>query len=243
MSRDDWIYLRRQLDRRPRSEREIIKVEYQRIFMEAYDTEPIEYRKANAGRRAANLWLLDRFGEVSSEKLWIPVPVTLDDINEAKRWHRAQGMRAKWDNAARWEGRLGEIVFDRFLADQGIEYTWLNEEHDQGEEDFRIHRIEIDIKTTGRKWKPKQHWTIGVRDDQTVASSRQFWWIVYQRTPGDTAWVIGGMPSKQFVAVSWLDKEGDQVHQDFQVGKSGSMYNVNIMVPLPWALWREKYDE
>ena len=242
MLREDWFFLQRQMDRQPPEDRQGIKSKYQEIFLEAYKGDPLEYRAANTGRRAANQWLLSSFGDISSERQWIPIPVTMADVNEAKRRHRESRMRAKWENENRWEGQLGEIVFDRFLAGlAGFEYTWLNRERDQMKEDFRIRGIEIDIKTTGRKWKPKQHWTIGVHQDHAKASRRHFWWVVYQRTPGDMAWVIGGMPSRQFMTVAWFDEEGEQVHRELQVSKGGSMYNINICVPYTWELWLEKF--
>ena len=49
------------LDRRlmllqPRK-RDPARAHYKKLFLEAMDQEPIEYKKASAGRRAANLWV------------------------------------------------------------------------------------------------------------------------------------------------------------------------------------------
>lgn len=53
---DDLAYLRWHLPREPAA-RNAAVTEYVRLWHEAMNREPVEYRKDNAGRRAANTWL------------------------------------------------------------------------------------------------------------------------------------------------------------------------------------------
>jgi hypothetical protein len=63
MNREDWIYLRRMMYHFKQSDQPRIKAEYKRRFLAAYDAEPVEVKKANAGRRAANLFLTNKYEE------------------------------------------------------------------------------------------------------------------------------------------------------------------------------------
>jgi len=55
--REDWPFIERRTQ--GRRDRESLLVEYARRWKEAAEAEPAEHRKANAGRFAANAWLLE----------------------------------------------------------------------------------------------------------------------------------------------------------------------------------------
>lgn len=57
MLRGDWAYLERILLQLRDGDKTRAKKEYKRLFLEAYDAEPVEQKKANAGRLRANLHL------------------------------------------------------------------------------------------------------------------------------------------------------------------------------------------
>jgi len=59
MLRGDWDHLYNCLDRFHPHKRAKHKAEYKRRFLEAYDAEEVEQKKANAGRRAANLYFTE----------------------------------------------------------------------------------------------------------------------------------------------------------------------------------------
>ena len=58
MNREDNIYLRRALMQLSTPAPQV-KAEYKRRFLEAYEAEPVEHKKSNAGRQAANLYLTE----------------------------------------------------------------------------------------------------------------------------------------------------------------------------------------
>ena len=58
MTREDRHYLERMLTQVNPREREAVKAEYKRRFLDGMEGEPVEHKRANAGRRAANLYLL-----------------------------------------------------------------------------------------------------------------------------------------------------------------------------------------
>lgn len=53
----DWDFIDRVERMVPGMTRRQVRDAYKREFLDAYHAEPTSYRKANAGRRAANLWL------------------------------------------------------------------------------------------------------------------------------------------------------------------------------------------
>ena len=59
MTREDWNYLDRMLTQVGPNERAAVKAEYKRRFLQGMKGEPVKQKRANAGRRAANLYLLD----------------------------------------------------------------------------------------------------------------------------------------------------------------------------------------
>jgi hypothetical protein len=58
--RGDWNFLNYHLASLDHNDRVLVKQEYGRVFREAYQAEPAQQKKANAGRRAANLYILNR---------------------------------------------------------------------------------------------------------------------------------------------------------------------------------------
>lgn len=62
MLRGDHVFLERKLIQLPPQKRDPAKQEYKKKFLAAMDAEPVEHKKANAGRQAANLWLDDYTG-------------------------------------------------------------------------------------------------------------------------------------------------------------------------------------
>lgn len=244
--REDWIFLQQQLDRQPQKDREDIKREYRARFIAAYETEPIPHRKANAARRAANLWLLSHFGPITKASGWIQMPVSPADIAQAKTRHRKnQEQHGKGKGIAeyaQWEGQLGEIILDRWLATAGTDYTWHNAESETFGPDFTVNEIPVDVKCTGRKTAPKNHWTIGVEEKKAKPSNRQFFFSIYVRNPGNELWLIGGIPSKTFMQLATFDAEGEQKHSAFEIRKGGSMYNIQITIPPSPQMWLESIN-
>ena len=62
MLQGDHFHLNQRLGLLPTHKRASAKAHYKKVFLEGVDQEPIKHKKANAGRRAANLWILDYVG-------------------------------------------------------------------------------------------------------------------------------------------------------------------------------------
>lgn len=58
--REDWQFLNGQLEILPTHKRGWVKRLYREEFIAGMDAEPSEIKKANAGRRRANSWLLEQ---------------------------------------------------------------------------------------------------------------------------------------------------------------------------------------
>jgi hypothetical protein len=56
--RDDITWLQRVLKPIPKTQRRTTMLRYIEVWQEHYEKEIVQYKKDNAGRRAANLWLL-----------------------------------------------------------------------------------------------------------------------------------------------------------------------------------------
>ena len=59
MLRDDHTYLERMLLHASDKVKE--RQTYKKLFLKAYEAEPIEHKKANAGRYAANIYLTNKW--------------------------------------------------------------------------------------------------------------------------------------------------------------------------------------
>jgi hypothetical protein len=57
--RDDITFLQRVLRTIPKPQRRAIMLRYIEVWQQACEKEIVEYKKDNAGRRPANLWLLN----------------------------------------------------------------------------------------------------------------------------------------------------------------------------------------
>jgi hypothetical protein len=80
------------------------------------------------------------------------IKVRETELVEAKRLRTVFDENKSYDKikcANNYIGVLGEIVFDRYLSEQGIEHTWIPFVKDSCEEpDFVIGGVTIDLKTT-----------------------------------------------------------------------------------------------
>ena len=56
--REDWLFVRQRI--RYRDDAADLVAGYRQRWIRAAAAEPVEFRQANAGRRAANTWLLDQ---------------------------------------------------------------------------------------------------------------------------------------------------------------------------------------
>ena len=58
--REDWKFLNERLAYFPAFEQKEVKMQYKMEFIKGMDAEPNPVKQNNAGRRRANLWLLNR---------------------------------------------------------------------------------------------------------------------------------------------------------------------------------------
>jgi len=185
------------------------------------------------------------YGSVSFEGR--PGFVTFHCPPSAER--RAQEMQAEDDAKYRadspyqpassdcpWMGKLGEMVFDRYMTILGIEHTWLRE-NPLHQPDFIVPLGTVDCKTSKRQVPPKPEYTCGVSTRQLYRTVDWYFFMTYE-VPARRMWLLGAIRKENFLCLGKPYAAGDAIHPGYVVRAGNEITNLpmaELATPVLWA--------
>ncbi len=183
---------------------------------------------------------------------WVFADVLPMHIEEAKERFlerqkrcRAQGVREKvspddMDDDHQWSGDLGEMLVKDYLELRAIDHNWLTGVREsEFDPDFRITRVNIDVKTKRRKVMPKNQpdYYETVSHDQFVLAEKRevigFMFCDYAYKE-QRIYLIGKMSYKQFDQLKEWRAKGAMLDKCKISADSWDVPITKVIPPLKW---------
>lgn len=173
---------------------------------------------------------------------WISVSITPGNENRAKQIREDrdklyQNIFDVRDTDERWVGDLGEMVFNAWFKNKGVEgFEWIQDDA-AGRPDFiSASGIRIGVKTVKRGGPPKENYTAQVTAKHADEPIDQFLFMSYE-IDERKMWILGGIDRETFKKQAKYYSAGDQVHAHYQIREGHEIYNIEIkklIKPLEW---------
>ena len=169
---------------------------------------------------------------------YIASPDWLEEANaiRAARDQRYGNLYVENQSDERWVGDLGEIAFDHWLRENGVDAAeWLREDT-AGRADFIVGNCQIDVKTVKRKVAPRQDYTAQISAKHKDYPANQLFFISYE-IPKKKLWLLGGVNKEEFIRFARYYGEGEWVHSNYQIRRGHEIYNGSIarlITPEEW---------
>lgn len=132
----------------------------------------------------------------------------------------------------RWVGEIGEIIFDRWLADQSeLEYEWITDKA-AGQPDFVVGTRRIDVKTVKRKVAPRMSYTAQITAQHAQEDVDSFFFMSYEFQKRKL-WLLGGLTKERFLEDARYYGPGEMVHDNYRIRPGHEIYNIEIHKLVP----------
>ena len=149
---------------------------------------------------------------------WYIVEFTEEEVAEAKRI-RTEKDKNNWgdhfSSDTRWIGYLGEIAFKCWLEEMGMTFHHWDYIDRKDIRDFTVSSLEIDVKTVGTNYFPRESYgcTVAVAQlDNEVVNAYVFCRFILEER---RAIVMGWIPKDEFIKLSKGHKKGERVNEHF----------------------------
>lgn len=142
----------------------------------------------------------------------------------------------------RWVGDLGEIVFNWWLKQNGISGFQWHLNNAAGKSDFTINDITIDVKTVKRKVPPRRHYTAQITARHAAMKLDELFFCSYEFEK-KVMWLLGGISKNDFMQVAELHKEGNKVHDAYEIREGHQIYNAYIHYLTPPLEWIKRFNK
>lgn len=138
----------------------------------------------------------------------------------------------------RWVGDLAEILYARYLSEQGVPHLW-HKDDPLGSGDFQIGWHCVDIKGVKRQRCPPPDYYAGVDEFNYRKQSPidNYLFASYEYFMGKM-WYVGGMTVEAFKQSAVFFPAGSIVHDNFTAPEN--LYNVTIYELISPQLWLEE---
>ena len=124
-------------------------------------------------------------------------------------------MYKRQPNDLQWGGDLGEIVFNKWLIRESIEFDWIVEDTG-GQPDFIVPGMRLDIKT--RKIdRPIKQWYAGTATENKNTDFYDHLFFCAYNWKTQVMWLMGYIPKEEFIKKSKFYTSGQKADGIFEV--------------------------
>lgn len=175
---------------------------------------------------------------------WIYLPVT-PAIKTAAQARRAE-RDAQYDNLfgeapsdMRWLGEAGEICFNDWLLNQGVQnINWILE-NAAGQPDFVVNNHTIDVKTVKRNVPMRADYSAQVTARHTEHDMGSYFFTCYEAQE-ERLVLLGGISRAEFLAHAQYYGEGEQVQPSYTIRRGHEIYNIQVEHLVPPREWLQQ---
>jgi len=172
---------------------------------------------------------------------WLEFFVNDYMISEAKEINRKgdefykTNLYTEFSTDWRWVGFLGELVFDLMCYQLEVPRIWLKEKG-AGKTDFTILDYSIGIKTVKRSVPMKLSYAAQISKRHATEPSTDYFFCCYEMETKRMI-MLGGINRESYLSQADFFGEGEYVHQNYQIRKNHSIYNLEVsklIRPVDW---------
>lgn len=136
------------------------------------------------------------------------------------------------DYGTRWVGTAGELTFKEYLDRTGSSYTHYYDAIEKDTIDFKLGKINIDVKTLARKHSPRLDWSCDVDATQMEKTIKQkivnvFVFASYN-TRTNVCSVLGSITVDSFLLESDIIRKGEMLPNNNPTPASNDLYHMPI---------------
>ena len=146
---------------------------------------------------------------------------------------------------APWVGDLGEILFDRWLREDGrLSVEW-NTTNVVGSADFNVNGQRVGLKTVKRAGQPKLSYTSCISARHIDEPADAFAFASYELAER-RLWILGVIHRDDFARLAERFGPGEMVHAWYRVPDGHSILNISnseLGDPLAWRTWVAELPE
>ena len=141
------------------------------------------------------------------------------------------------DTDERWVGDLGEIVFNSWFKNEGVQgFKWILDDP-VGAPDFVTAKdIRIGVKTIKRKGPPSAHYTAQITARHATEPSEHYFFMTYEIVQR-RMWLLGGICRERFLQNGRYYGAGEWVHDNYRIREGHEIYNIEIAKLTPPKDW------
>jgi hypothetical protein len=143
------------------------------------------------------------------------------------------------DTDLRWVGEVGEICFDRWLAENcAVGHEWISDQKAAGKPDFLISpSVPVGLKTVKRKVPVRRGFEAQITARHATEEVDWFFFASYEYLSRQLT-LIGGIQKLEFLRLARYFGPGEKVHAHYTIRRGHEIYNLyinHLTGPLRWV--------